>query len=179
MRNFSLLCMACFLAPCFALEPLKLEDGDRVVFLGNTLIEREQLYGWWELYLTRSFPGKKVTFRNLGWSGDTVFGHARAGFGPVAEGYKHLIDHTLALKPTVIFIAYGTNESGEGPGGLPSFVKGLNKLLDQVEKTKARIILLSPVQQADMGRPLPNPSRANANLRLYADAIRDVAKKRN
>ena len=66
-------------------EPLKLDDGDRVVFLGNTLIEREQRYGWWELALTARFPGKKVTFRNLGWSGDTVFGEARAGYAYTHE----------------------------------------------------------------------------------------------
>ena len=33
------------LAP--AAEKFTLKDGDRVVFLGNTLVEREQLSGWW------------------------------------------------------------------------------------------------------------------------------------
>jgi hypothetical protein len=62
-------------------EPLTLNDGDRVVFLGNTLIEREQHYGWWELALTARFADKKVAFRNLGWDGDTVFGQGRVGYG--------------------------------------------------------------------------------------------------
>src|SRR5438067_1583738 len=100
-----------------------LTDGDRVVFLGNTLIEREQRYGWWELALTTCFPGKKITFRNLGWSGDTVWGHARAGFGSVADGFRQLKEHTLALKPTVLIIGYGTNESFAGPDGLANFTK--------------------------------------------------------
>ena len=51
----------------FAAEPLVLDDGDRVVLVGNTLIEREQRYGWWEAALVSAFPGKKVQFRNLGW----------------------------------------------------------------------------------------------------------------
>jgi lysophospholipase L1-like esterase len=178
VRALSLLVVV-LLVPCAcAVEPLKLKDGDRVVFLGNTLIEREQLSGWWELALTMHFPGKKVVFRNLGWSGDTVFGHARAGFGSVADGFKHLEEHTLSLKPTVIFVAYGTNESFEGPDGLPNFTRGLNTLLDRLEKTRARIILLSPLRQADMGRPFPDPTRQNRNLRLYADTIREVASKR-
>jgi lysophospholipase L1-like esterase len=159
-------------------DRFKLDDGDRVVFLGNTLIEREQRYGWWEYALTTSFPGKKVIFRNLGWSGDTVFGDARAGFGSRVDGFNHLKDHTLSLKPTVIFIAYGTNESFAGPAGLAEFTRGLETLLDTLAPSKARIVLLSPLRQGDMGRPLPDPAKNNKNLRLYADAIRDVAKKR-
>jgi lysophospholipase L1-like esterase len=159
-------------------DSFKLDDGDRVVLLGSTLIEREQRYGWWEYALTTSFPGKKVIFRNLGWSGDTVFGDARAGFGSRADGFKDLKDHTLALKPTVILIGFGTNESFEGPAGLAEFIKGLNTLLDTLASSKAKIVLLSPLCQGDMGRPLPDPAANNKNLRLYSDAIREVAKKR-
>src|SRR5437879_6142832 len=38
-----------------AAEALQLVEGDRVVFLGNTLIEREQRYGYWETMLTARF----------------------------------------------------------------------------------------------------------------------------
>jgi lysophospholipase L1-like esterase len=160
-------------------EAFPLRDGDRVVLVGSTLIEREQRYGYWETALTRRFPGKSITFRNLGWSGDTVFGDARAGFGNQADGFRHLKDHVLALKPTVIIIGYGTNESFEGPKGLPHFVKGLETLLDTFAPTKARIVLLSPLKQEDLGPPLPDPRENNKNLHLYANAIRDVAKKRS
>jgi lysophospholipase L1-like esterase len=164
--------------PADAAEPFALRDGDRVVLIGSTLIEREQRYGYWETALTRRYPDKSILFRNLGWSGDTVFGDAQAGFGTPADGFRHLKDHVLALKPTVIFIGYGTNESFEGPKGLPRFVKGLETLLDTFAPTKARIVLLSPMQQENLGPPLPDPKENNKNLRLYADAIRDVAKKR-
>ena len=33
-------------------NPFVFKDGDRVVFLGGTLVEREQKYGYWELALT-------------------------------------------------------------------------------------------------------------------------------
>ena len=163
----------------------ELNDGDRIVFLGNTLIEREQRSGWWELALMTRFPGKKIVFRNLGWSGDTVFGESHVGFAytrtgsaNVAGGFEHLVDHTLHLKPTVLVIGYGANESFEGEKGLPRFVKGLNTLLDALAPTRARVVLLSPLRQGDMGRPLPDPAANNKRLRLYADAIRDVARKR-
>src|SRR5579883_597065 len=80
-------------------EPFQLKDGDRVVLVGNTLIEREQRYGYWETLLTSRYPDRTITFRNLGWSGDTVFGEAQARFGSVADGFRHLKNHVLALKP--------------------------------------------------------------------------------
>jgi lysophospholipase L1-like esterase len=161
-----------------AQPPLQLKDGDCVVLIGSTLIEREQRFGYWESAITCRFPGKNVRFRNLGWSGDTVFGEAQAGFGTAADGFRHLTEHVLALKPTVVIVGYGTNESFDGPDGLPRFVGGLNKLLDALAPAKARVILLSPTQQEDLGRPLPDPAGANANLELYTDAIRKEAERR-
>jgi lysophospholipase L1-like esterase len=182
VRPFSLiLCIAGTLpaAPARAAEPFELKEGDRVVLLGNTLIEREQRDGYWEAALTRRYPGRTVVFRNLGWSGDTVFGHARAGFGTTADGFTHLKEHVLSVKPTVILIGYGSNESFDGPAGLSKFREGLNTLLDALAPARARVVLLSPLRQEDLGRPMPEPAEQNKNLRLYADAIRDVAKERD
>ena len=39
-------------------------------------------------------------------------------------------------------------------------------------------MLLSPLRQEDMGRPLPDPTEQNKNIRLYDAAIAKVAKKR-
>ena len=73
------------LTPVFAfaaapVKPFELRDGDRVVFLGDTLIERETHYGYVELMMTLRFPYRNVTFRNLGWSADTPEGQSRVSF---------------------------------------------------------------------------------------------------
>ena len=142
-------------APAVA-GPFELKDGDRVVFLGATMIEQEQRYGYWEAALTSRWPDRNVTFRNLGWSGDDVWGDARASFGTRADGFKALKDHVLALNPTVIFIGYGGNEAFDGAAGLPKFVDGLNVLLDTLAPAKARIVLLGA---AAPGRPRPAAAR--------------------
>jgi lysophospholipase L1-like esterase len=162
-----------------AAEPFALVKGDRVVFLGNTLIEREQREGYWETALTRRFARTSVAFRNLGWSGDTVWGDARAGFGTRADGFKHLTEHVLALRPTVLVIAYGGNESFDGVAGLGRFVEGLNTLLDALAPTKARLVFLSPLRQENLGPPLPDPRAHNQDVERYAAAIRDVAARRH
>jgi lysophospholipase L1-like esterase len=159
-------------------DTFELKDGDRVVFLGNALIEREQRYGYWELALTSRYPDRNILFRNLGWSGDTVFGEARAGFGTVADGFRRLKEQVFAFKPTVILIGYGGNEAFDGPDGLPHFVEGMNILLDALAPTKARVVLLSPLPHENLGPPLPDPAEINKHLQLYSEALRELADKR-
>ena len=153
-------------------------DGDRVVLIRKRSDRARVRWGYWEAALTAQCAGKAVRFRNLGWSGDNVFGEAQAGFGTVADGFRHLKDHVLALKPTVIVVGYGTNESYEGPAGVTKFINGLNVLLDTLKPTNARFVLLSPLKQEAFGRPLPDPEAQNRNLRLYTDAIKELAVRR-
>src|ERR1700722_11279083 len=91
MRTFTILIVALAPVAARAADAFILKDGDRVVLIGSTLVEREQRDGYWETALTERYPG--VTFRNLGWSGDSVFGIAQASFGSVADGFKHRQEH--------------------------------------------------------------------------------------
>jgi lysophospholipase L1-like esterase len=163
--------------PVLTAEPPKLElkDGDRIVWLGGTLVEREQKYGYWETALHAAFPKVNFTLRNLGWSGDTVFGDSRAGFDTPKEGFKRLVDQTLALKPTVIFICYGQNESFDGEAGLPKFEKGLEALLDALKPANARVILFSPVPVALSSTAAKERAAA---ISRYRAMIQSVAAKR-
>jgi len=177
VKQLSSLCLALLLAaPALGFES---KDGDRVVLIGSTLIEREQRYGYWETALTIQNPDKNITFRNLGWSGDSVWGEARAEFGTVADGYKHLVDHVRAEKPTVIIVGYGTNESFAGEEGLPKFKEQLKKLLDDLSTTKARLILMSPPPVDEDHWKYGNAKERNRLLKLYGGAILDEAKARS
>jgi lysophospholipase L1-like esterase len=159
-------------------DPLELRSTDRVVLIGGTLIEREQRYGYWEAVLTARYPGIKV--RNLGWSGDDVFGTARKAFDLDKPdiGRKRLVELTLAEKPTVILVCYGANEAFEGEAGLEKFKNGYEKLLDEFAPAKARIILMSPPPLEDKVRPLPDPAPHNKRLTVYRDAIKRISEAR-
>ncbi|MEC7774681.1 MAG: hypothetical protein VYC32_01170, partial [Planctomycetota bacterium] len=54
-------------APAF-----KLEKGDHVCYIGNTLADRMQHHAWLETYLHAAYPKHELVFRNLGFSGDTL-----------------------------------------------------------------------------------------------------------
>ena len=78
--------------PASAAPPFELRDGDRVVLIGDTLIEREQHSGWVELALTTQFPDHHVTFRNIGWSADTPAGDSRFGLSLLQAGLEPPLD---------------------------------------------------------------------------------------
>jgi len=168
-------------SPKKAQPKFELKDGDRVVFLGNTLIEREQKYGYWETMLTARYPDRKIIFRNLGWDGDTVWAESRGMFDPPEKGYARMLAHVGSIKPTVIFLGYGNNEAFAGKAGLPRFVKQYNKLLDDLTRVSAkgvRFVLLTPYLYEARSAPLPNPAIQNENIREYARAINDISSQR-
>lgn len=171
-------------ADCGGLEPFGLRQNDRVLFLGNSFFERDRDYGYIETALATRFPDQDVTFRYLGWTGDTVFGHSRppgrrgAVFGEPEEGFQKLVEHVSRLTPTVILVAYGLNESFAREEGLREFVVGFERLLDSLEETDARIVLVSPFK---MGCFIPSEEfvdRRNQEITLYSDAIQSLAEDR-
>jgi lysophospholipase L1-like esterase len=156
----------------------ELKDGDRIILVGDTLIERDQRYGYLETLISISNPDKNLVFRNLGWSGDSVGGVSRSGFDPPDVGFEQLRQQILAVKSTVVVIGYGMADSFAGEAGLPAFEQGLFRLLNVIDSTKARVAFLSPVAHADMGRPLPDPAGHNRDLELYRDLIKRLAGQR-
>ncbi len=180
-RLFSWVVLCCTLTLATAVqgESIDLQDGDRVVFVGGTFVERMQQYGYLEAVLTVAHPDKHVTFRNLGWSGDTVWGESRALFGTQADGFARLLKDVKEAKPTVLAICYGANEAHSGEAGLTRFVEGLNHLLDQLADTKARVVLLSPYKYLPGPAGAPSPDAYNKNVEIYSAAIDKVASKRN
>lgn len=154
-----------------------LKDGDRVVFLGNSIFENEFQYGYLELALTTRFADKGITFRNLGWTGDNVWGEARSTYTNPPTPYEHLMEDITKAAPTVVFLAYGGVEAQEGQPGVAHFKDGLNKLIDKIESLGAKTVLLStiPVVSADTSQHI---DARNADLEMYSKAISDVASQR-
>jgi lysophospholipase L1-like esterase len=155
-------------------EPLNFQQGDRVVILGSTLIEREQKSGFWEAALSAKNAGKNITFRNLGWSGDTVHCESRGSFDGPPKGFANTVALVKELKPQVIILCYGHNESFDGPAGVSRFKDGLNKLITALQPTKARFVLMSPTPFEDTP-PLKDLKLRNENLAIYRDALKSVA----
>lgn len=156
--------------PTVPFEPV---NGDRVVFLGNSLFENDLQYGYLELALTTRWPNRNITFRNIGWTGDTVWGEARSYISPPST-YDLLIEQLTKAQPTIVFIAYGAMEALEGEQGLPRFREGLNKLMDKIDQLGAKAILLSPIPIMKAGST-EDIGKRSAMLELYTSAIAKIA----
>jgi lysophospholipase L1-like esterase len=154
-------------------NPFRFESNDRVVLIGDAFLERMQ-YGYLETVLTSRLPQLQLTFRNLGWSGDTVQGIARAVFGSPEDGYQRLIKDLRDTEPTVILFCYGGNEAHDGERGMAAFQAQLNRLLDDLSGTGAAIVMLSPTLH-EPSRGYKDPSGYNLKLAQYADLLRDVS----
>jgi len=168
------------LNPRARVAPFEFKEGDRVVFLGDTWVEREQSEGYIEAILTARQGGKKIIFRNLAWSADTVLGESRAGFDAPAKGFDRLKEQLEAIKPTVVFLGYGMASSFAGEAGIPQFKADLKKLISLIREIsgadQVRFIIMTPIRHENLGAPLPDPAARNEILKKYADALNEIAR---
>ena len=172
--------------PLFAASTpaFELRSGDGVALVGDTLIEREQAFGYVEEKLTVRFPERNLSFRNLGWSADTPAGESRASFdfGQPGKGFEQLKQQIAAVQPTVVIVGYGMANSFQGEAGLPKFKADMNKLLDAIQTVctngPVRFVFLSPARHENLGAPLPDPTEHNRQLALYTRAVSELATER-
>ncbi|MDA1274986.1 MAG: HEAT repeat domain-containing protein [Verrucomicrobia bacterium] len=164
------------------LAPFEFQDNDRVVLLGDTLVERAQQHGYIETKIQSRYPNYSLSFRNFGWSADFPSGESRASFDwnkPEIEWLDRLVERIAEVKPTVVILGYGMANSFAGEDGLPKFKSDLNRLIDGIrgksEDRGVRFILFSPIRHEHLPPPFPDPAKHNLQLELYANAIRSIA----
>jgi glucose/arabinose dehydrogenase len=164
--------------------PFELQDGDRVLFMGDTFFEREVDYGPIETLLTAQYPDRSITFRNLAWAADTPLGRSRASFDwnkSEDDWLKRVKEQVVLVKPTVAFLSYAMTASFAGEAGIPRFKADMNKLMDAIDEVsgrKVKFVLLGPVTHE---RNFGTPSQVGAHngvLNAYLDALTQLAKGR-
>jgi putative heme-binding domain-containing protein len=162
--------------------PLGLIQGERLAFVGNSLAEHFNKYGYFEALLHSRFPKLELVVRNFARPADEVGNRQRS------SGYTALDDPLAAFGPDTFFCFFGYNESFAGPEGVAKFKTDYEKFLDEYTKTyprddtKAvpRFVLVSPAAFEPTGdKFLPEGKKENENLKLYAQAVAEVAKQRN
>lgn len=161
--------------------PLTFLAGERVALVGNSTAERMNLFGHFETLLHLRFSDKRLVVRNFGFPADEV------GVRQRSADYTKLDDPLYAFNPDTFLCFFGFNESFAGPGGVEKFQATYERFLDEYSakyprddaKSPPRFVLVSPIAFEPTGSPfLPDGTKENANLKLYADAVKAVAEKR-
>lgn len=149
---------------------LQLKNGDRVLLVGGSFLERDRHHGSLETMLRSRFPGVAFTLRNIAWPGDTTDVQLR----PL--NFERLEDTLRRQDASVVFVCYGSSEAFAGAGGVERFVAGYRHILDKLAASKPHtVVLLSPVRQEALGLPGVDAARYNRDLKLYVEAIRRLA----
>lgn len=148
-----------------------LHNNDTVAWIGSGFTERMQQSNWIDLVLTAGNPTLK--FRNIGWSGDTVFGDARGVFGGREDGFKRLVGDLDKAHATTAFVCYGENECREGEAGLPEFEKGYRRLLKELSDRNIRVAVILPRKfETEL---VPYAELWNKNLTAYNNRTKAIA----
>ncbi len=155
---------------------ISLEGQPRVVWVGSTWVEREQQSSHWESSVHALFPGKKIVWRNLGWSGDNVSGESRSGFGSIEDGYKELLKQIKDAKPNLILLSYGFNEAFEGDKGIASFRAKYTRLLNDLKPLSAKIYLTGLQPVISHPPELVSVEAIESNQKIYNKAIEEISK---
>ena len=169
-------------------------DGDRVVFLGDSITEQKLYTTYIEAYALTRHPDWKLTFRNTGWGGDTAWLRQRAHpdetklFAAKGDEQKTMIEKSvgaglardvLPLKPTAVTIDFGMNDHAYQafrPDIFAAYAASQAELANVLKKNGARVALLTPqpIEESPQKND-PNEKVKNDSLRKFSDGLRDVA----
>ncbi|HEX4795619.1 MAG TPA: PVC-type heme-binding CxxCH protein [Humisphaera sp.] len=161
---------------------LTLDKGNQVSLIGGGLADRMQHYGWLETLIESRFPDRDITIRNLGFAGDEIDLKNRMrskNFGTPDEWLTR-------TKSDVVLMFFGYNESYGSAAGLPKFKRDLDAVIKQMLEQKyngasaPKLVLISSIAQENLHNPnLPDAAAHNKNIKLYTEAMAQVAKDNN
>ncbi|MEI6514483.1 MAG: SGNH/GDSL hydrolase family protein [bacterium] len=171
---------------------LAIRDGDRVVFLGDSITEQRLYTTYLEAYWLTRYPAYKLSFRNVGWGGDTSWLRRRfttdetALFAATPEVQQAMVEKAvgaglgrdvLPLRPTVVTIDFGMNDhcyQPFRPDICAAYVCSQTQLAKVLKASGARVALITP-QPLEERRPDPDQNSGNQSLRQFSDALKGVA----
>lgn len=97
-----LIIMACVTSAMSYAQSVKpFKEGDRVIFLGNSITDGGHYHSYIWLYYMTHFPNMPITIFNGGIGGDTAY-----------DMYKRLDGDIFSKNPSVLLVTFGMNDSG-------------------------------------------------------------------
>jgi hypothetical protein len=147
-----------------------LRQGDLVVFTGGEDMVATQENGYMEMLLQLSCAAEHIRYRNMAWEGDTVYEQRRD------LNFASWSNQLQRVGATIVVAQFGQSESLQGKEKVSQFIRAYEKLLDTFEAQRRRVVVLSPTpfEKTDSF----DLTTRNDDLKIYVEAIRDLAKQR-
>ena len=144
-------------------------DGDRAMILGDSITQQRLYSTLVETYVVSRFPEWKITFRNTGWSGDTMGLRTRGG---IDKGFER------DLKPvnaTAVTIDFGMNDGRAGERGAADYIANAEKLSGKFAALGTRMTFITSSAEERYQDGQPAGSAYNTILRSYSDGLKKFA----
>jgi hypothetical protein len=172
----------------------QIRDGDRVVFLGDSITEQRLYTTYIEAYALTRYPTWKLSFRNVGWGGDTSWLRQRAHpdegklFAADEALQQKVVEESvgkglgrdvLPLKPTLVTVKFGMNDHSYQPFRediFRAYVRSQTQIAKVLTEHGARVAFLTP-QPIEEKRADPDKDARNVSLRRFSDGLKEVASK--
>ncbi len=156
------------------------KPGQTIGFLGDSLTHASFYHQYVQLFLETRYPGHKLWTVNAGRSGDTTWGALKDN--RIEADFR-------AAKPDIMFIHFGMNDvatfmfkkemkapnAGELAARRKRYVENLGKVVDEVQKTGAKAVLVAPTIYEDKDDSTPG---ANEELAVFTELAAKVAQEK-
>lgn len=190
---FTLFAVTSFAAQAMAAD-FFIHDGDRVIFLGDSITQQRLYTTYIEAYALTRYPQWKLTFRNVGWGGDTAWLRQRSHpdesqlFAADDAAQQSMVDKAvefglerdvLPLDPTVVTVDFGMNDHAYQafrPDIFKAYVRSQTKITDVLKSHNIRVALLTP-QPIEDKRADPDQDVRDQSLRKFSNGLKEVASK--
>ncbi len=152
----------------------QLQDGDVVVFYGDSITEQRLYTSYVEEYLLTRFPTWNVRFINSGVGGDKVSG---GWAGPID---MRLTRDVIAYHPTLMTIMLGMNDGyyrPYDPGIASTFRDEYEHILARMDKESAgtRLTLIRPSPHDDVTRDPDFTPSYNESMIKFGEIVSELA----
>lgn len=171
-----------------------IHKGDRVVFLGDSITEQRLYTTYIEGYALSRHPDWDLSFRNVGWGGDTSWLRQRSHpderklFAADPEAQQQMVEKAVEhglerdvfpLHPTFVTVKFGMNDfsyQAFRPDIFAAYVRSQTEIAKLLKEHGARVAFLTP-QPIEEHRPDPDQDVRNQSLRKFSDGLKEVAAK--
>lgn len=194
LRRTLLLCAICAVQSVSIGADFFIKDGDRVVFLGDSITEQRLYTTYIEAYALTRHPNWKLSFRNVGWGGDTSWLRQRTHpdekklFAADASSLDSMVTDSVGrglkrdvfpLNPTVVTVKFGMNDHSYQAFRediFRAYVRSQEEIARDLKQAGARVAFLTP-QPIEEKRSDPDKDIRNISLRKFSDGLKEVCSK--
>ncbi len=181
-----LFAVALLVVPARAAEPvlksLDLQDGDTLVFCGDSITHQCLYTQYVEDFFYTRYPDRKIRFHNAGIGGDKAF-----------DALQRFDRDIAAYKPKYVTILLGMNDGTYADfdaGVFATYERDMTQLLDRLEQISAKAIVMTPTMfdHVNLRKNMEDPDYKgrnrqrspyyNAVLAFYGTWLREVAYQR-